>query len=361
MLVDTLSFYIVILLLTLAEGFCRLDPPSRLWSEWFGRLKMRRPFNFPGEDRWGWQYLTPGHYYASHLLPVALDGHGIAAASRDFAGERTLEGRADFRVPYGPATIDDRMLTVAKVPIRCQSATQAARLQLLLRQLQPLAPEQREAAIRKYLAECCDAAAGAQARRKTRQVTAALWRLGVVLQVLLLFGFPLAAALIGLTWAVVAIGVTAAAFSVVIANLHRGAYRQLFPELAATGWGTFLRLSVYPIGAASAATELTTEAVSAFHPVAFDPRQAGAEELRRAKHWLPREDAQAEQTRRWFYQALGEAIERSLRQQGLDPAQLFAVKRTSPLNLAYCPRCGGEFRFAQGACPDCPGRQVTPF
>jgi hypothetical protein len=53
LLVDTLSFWIVILLLTMAEGFRRLDPPSRLWREWSGRLKMRRPFDFPGEDRWG--------------------------------------------------------------------------------------------------------------------------------------------------------------------------------------------------------------------------------------------------------------------------------------------------------------------
>jgi hypothetical protein len=294
-------------------------------------------------------------------LPVALDGEAIAAASRDFAGERTLEGQADFRVSYGPVAVDDRMLTVGGVRVRCQSSVQASRLKLLIERLAKLMPAERETEIRRYLAHACDAPAAAEARRRTRQATAALWRLGMVLQVLLLFGFPLAAAWIGLTWAVVAIGVTAIAFSMVIGHLHRAAYEKLFPELPPSGWGTWLRLSAYPIGAAQAATELTTEAVSAFHPVTFDAKQAGAEELRRAKHWLPREDAQAETVRRWYYGVLGEEMERSLAQQGIDPAALLQVARTSSLNLAYCPRCGGEFRFAQGACPDCPGRRVVAF
>ncbi|MBY0505395.1 MAG: hypothetical protein K2X03_15895 [Bryobacteraceae bacterium] len=351
MLVDAFSFYIVILLLSLAEGFLRLDPPSVLWLDAARGLRLRRPFDYPASGKWGWLFrmpFWPAHEYVTHLPPFAVDGHWVVSASTDFVLGRPAPLRLALD-RLGPLATDGPYLLLGTVRLRCQSPPQAHRMSQWLGVLKSLNPQARQEEIRRTLTHACDAHAATGARATVAAKLKPLRRLGLLLQGLLLLGFPIIAMTAGLTAAVVVCGAIALILSAAIAWKHR--------RLAASSWADFLRLALYPIGAVHAAAGISQEALSDFHPVAFGAQLVGAREYRRTTYWLPGEDPAAEETRRWFYQELRLAIEQSLRVQKIViPAPTFSAGTRS-----YCPRCCAEYTFPNGPCPDCPGRHVLPI
>jgi hypothetical protein len=159
----------------------------------------------------------------------------------------------------------------------------------------------------------------------------------------------------------------------IIAWLFRRAHRALFPDEKEARWTATLTILLSPPVAIRANDILLRELFSLFHPLAVAQtlcsekyfREMASRTLRELRFPLPSAVAPgtpAHHAEDWNRAALLRSVERFVAASGTPPEELLGPPaRESALCLSFCPRCWNQYRFVDGACPDCGGIAVQRF
>jgi hypothetical protein len=262
----------------------------------------------------------------------------------------------------------------AKPFFRALSPSAARLLAGFLRRVSALKASEREAAIRQRLAEAFDGekisarlAESQTLARPVRWLANVLFAYVFVLAPILVWQFGFG----HLGWALLA-GLLAQ--TITAALLFRRAHRALFPDASAERFTPFVTMLLAPPTAIRAHDLLSRHLLERFHPLAVArvlcPSRRFEEFARRTLLDLrypmlpicPAATTEAARTEEWSRQAVLEAAEKFIERVSLRPEEL--LKPPAPAearNLAYCPRCGGQFLSVELTCGDCGGRPLERF
>ncbi len=265
------------------------------------------------------------------------------------------------------------LLTGSKLLCKLPTAGMARHAAELLEKLRGKKENKRAVALEAGFARILDAEEIRARLNDWRARTALLRQICSILFVYLFLLVPVVVTFRGLlsTWPWL-LGLLVAQMAV-IAWLFRRAHRALFPEDKEARWTATLTILLSPPVAIRANDILLRELFSLRHPLAVAWilcsekyfREMASRALRELHFPLPSAvtpGTPALEAEDWNRAALLRSVERFVAASGTPPEALLGPPaRESDLCLSYCPRCWNQYRFADGACPDCGGIEVHSF
>ncbi|MFA6546528.1 MAG: hypothetical protein WCS99_19080 [Limisphaerales bacterium] len=375
------SLFLVLALLYCVEcvGWVRRGTVA-FRTRWRGRWRAVHPSLHLGGQRGGLVFAHPlpplGNLLLSAQLPFSLSPDGLLAfvAPAVNPGGRPPQRGSFLRWGQIQSLVaEGRALKLNGTAwFKFSSAHTAGWLATALTRIARLAPEQRAAAIREFLAATLDPEA---VRAQWAAARPGALRLRRWANSLFCFMFVVAPALnwhygLKACWPVLVAGWLG--HTITIGILFFRAHRRLYPEAGDERFTHFLTSLLAAPTAARAHDLLTRPLLERFHPLAVAQVLADAGEFRVVAQQLLRElrhpalpvcpPGEAESVERDSRAMVLEFSEALTRRAGLDPDALLAPP--SPLDCAcrsYCPRCEEQFIAPTGVCEDCGGLRLLPL
>src|SRR5882672_1006925 len=380
---DTELLFLVLALVYGWECACWIRRGSVLFVTWFGaRWRIRHPGTLLGNQQGGFVFAPPlpplGTIFLGHQFPLSLSPEAALAyvASSLNPGWRPVQSGNIARFDeMRVIDVKGRKVRVnGELLVKAPSATLAAHLSELLRQLSKLDPAKRSGAIQELIRDSLDTKA---IKRRCRQFHTPALRLRMLTNSLFLYLFLFAPLLIwsfGLrqTWRGLLAGLLA--FTITTAILFRRAHRNLYPSAEDERFTHFLTVLLSPATTMRAHDTLSRPLLENFHPLAIakvlcsrDQFHAFARTvLRDIRHpglpICPHDRSLARATEQFSRDLWLRALEKFLKQSGIAPEELTCPPEPADETCrSYCPRCLAQFTTDEGACADCGGLALKSF
>jgi len=367
----------VLAALYLWECACWLRRGSVAFTTWLARSwQLHHPGSLIGNQRGGFIFAAPlpplGTILTANQPPLSLSPGGVFAfvsvninpglrgtqSGRFLRFDEIREIRARGR----------KLLINGELFFSFFSAALARHTAADLEALRQLKPAQREAAIADRLRSALDAKTAERRWNKAKPLAKPVRLLSNALFFYLFAFVPFLIWRFGLlsSWLNLLLGLFA--LTAVTAFLFRRAHLRLFPKAEDERFTHTLTIFLAPTSAMRAHDALLRPLVETFHPLApakvFLSENSFRDFARRvlldlrhpALPVCPRDEPQACATEAHHRNALRVAVEKFLKQSGIEPEAL--CRAPAPLDescRAYCPRCETQFTNVDGQCADCGG------
>jgi len=380
---DLELLFLVLALIYIWECACWVPRGSVAFRTWFGsHWRAAHPGGLLGNQRGGFIFAHPfpplGTLLTATQFPLSLSSEAVLGyvASSINPGARPAQTEKFFRFD-DIRTVEG---TGKKVRVNGQVLLQAASWRLAeriaerLRELSRLDPAKRESALETMARASLDTKA-----IKGRWEDFKLLSANVRLLANSLFGYlfvfaPFLIWHLGLSgcWLGLLSGLLALTFATAL--VFRRAHKTLYPPAQDERFTHFLTILLSPATTLRAHDVLSRPLLETFHPLALAKVFCAERQFRAfARRVLleirypalpvcPREEAEAQATERYSRAVLRKAVEKFLKQSGIDPEEL--AQPPAPADetcRSYCPRCLAQFTTREGVCADCGGLALISF
>jgi hypothetical protein len=380
---DIQLLFAVLVALYLWECACWLRRGSVAFTTWLGRRwQLLHPGALVGNQRGGFILAVPlpplGTLLTASQFPLSLSPDGVLAfvSTNVNPGPRGTQSAKFMRWDE----IQDVHARGKKVFINGDpfislfSAALARQTAVELESLRKLKLPQREAALANSLRLALDIKTAERRWNKARPLTQPVRWLANFLFFFLFAYIPFVIWRVGLSssWLPLLIGLFA--LTIATAFFFRRAHCRLFPKAEDERFTHTLTIALAPTSATRAHDALLRPLLETFHPLVTaklflankDFEDFARRVFRDLKHpalpLCPCEVAAAQAAELYHRNALRTAIEKFLKQAGLDVGALLGAPE--PLDescRAYCPRCETQFTNPDGKCNDCGGLALIEF
>jgi hypothetical protein len=380
---DQQTFLLVLLALYLSECVSWVRRGGAVFRTCLGRrwslaLHSGVIANDRGDLHWHWPLPPLGTVHVLRVPPLALTPEGILSGTTEVLPE---QGRPRFTGQWIPwaevksAHAENKRLFVNGARFwDHDSAYEPLRWAKDLPTLAALPPAEREAQIRRRLADAFDRTAFDAARAQFNEVVRPVRRWSLALFALLFVVAPLVVWCFGLLPALVFLVVALVALLVGTGRSFLRAHRTLYPAAGDERFRLGILLALAPFSAVRAPDVLARAALERFHPLvgafALLPRPEALALARRVWRDLkfplrpefPSADPAAVAAARWFREQELAEVEGYLVREGVLLADLAApLAPSEPENTQHCERCEAQFLPQATGCVECGGRALVPL
>lgn len=376
-------FYLVLAALYLSEcvTFVRKDALA-VMRNWFAGWTVRCPSGLFGSQERGLILSNPVPPFGASLLAQAWpfspspEGLQAYAALTIHPEGRTREGGPFIPWPeVAGLVVEDRVLRAGTVEIgRADSDAGARAWASMLGDLAKAYPADREDALQRAIDRSFDRVAAMRRAQELEDAGRWVRRLGIVLWLHLFVAVPVVVMLQGIvfTWPILALIMLLLMWT--IAGLFFRAHVKLHPAASGERLQAVFLFTFLPTAAIRAVDYLSRATMAGLHPLAVahalldaDAFKAHARKvLLDARTPLKpenrAEDPRALAAEAWYRGRLKTALERFVRQQGMDPETLCAAPAPRDASSkSYCPRCDAQYTLAEGTCSTCGAIELRPL
>lgn len=380
---DSQTFLLVLLALYLSECVSWIRRGGAVFRTCFGRrwglaLHSGVIANDRGDLHWHWPLPPLGTVHVLRAPPLALTPEGVLCGTTEVLPE---QGRPRFTGQWIPwsevksAHAENKRLFVNGARFwDHDSAYAPLRWAKELPTLAARPPAEREAQIRRLLADAFDRTAFDAARSHSDEVIRPVRRWSLGLFALLFMVAPLVVWYFGLLPAFAFLLAALIALLVGTGRSFLRAHRTLYPEAGDERFRLGILIALAPFSAVRAPDVLARAAQERFHPLvgafALLPREQAATLARRVWRDLkfplvpefPSAIPAAVAAARWFREQELAEVEGFLVREGIQLAELARpLAPSEPENTQHCERCEAQFLPQATGCAECGGRRLVPL
>ncbi len=377
---DGQTLYLILSLVYLSDCFVWIGRRSVAFSSpWLLNWRVAFSDQFLSNSRGSLFFLNPlpplGTVHLCHTYPVALSPEGIC--NRTLSTLRGIGGPPDAAACFAYESVTSvaadgaHLILNGKRFAKCGGAQQARELSALVSRVSRENMEGRERLVREFIRNRLNPDAIRERMNAVASRAAELRLSALLLFLFLCVAAPLLVHTAGLGRMIIPIAAATFAASTYISARYYRAHRYLYAGARLDRIMTAAAMALCPPAAIRAVDRLTAEALSEYHPILVASMLPGEESgslirllIQDLKHPLRCEspDEGSREIARWFSQTLMEECLRFVEARGMNEVLLPPKSEARQEGcVAYCPRCGSQYRTAGRECPDCPGVELLPF